>query len=83
MPPETLSNFPPPIRWYSFSVHLLLNNQLFSQFQRIVYYETYFIVCLHFSAEDFIQNEYPLDQLEAAIREHASGAVIKNCIVYD
>ena len=35
------------------------------------------------SAEDFIQNEYPLDQLEAAIREHASGAVIKNCIVYD
>ena len=35
------------------------------------------------SAEDFIQNEYPLDQLEVAIREHASGAVIKNCIVYD
>ncbi len=35
------------------------------------------------SAEDFIQNEYPLDRLEFAIREHASGAVIKNCIVYE
>lgn len=35
------------------------------------------------SAEDFIQNEYPLDRLEDAIRVHASGAVIKNCIVYD
>ena len=34
------------------------------------------------SAEDFIQNEYPLDRLEEAIREHASGKVIKNCIVY-
>lgn len=33
--------------------------------------------------EDFIQNEYPLADLEAAIREHASGAVIKNCIVYN
>ena len=35
------------------------------------------------SAEDFIQHEYPLDDLETAIREHASGAVIKNCIVYN
>ena len=34
------------------------------------------------SAEDFIQHEYPLERLEDAIREHASGAVIKNCIVY-
>lgn len=35
------------------------------------------------SAEDFVQNEYPLERLEEAIREHASGAVIKNCIVYE
>ena len=33
--------------------------------------------------EDFVQNEYSLDELEQAIREHASGAVIKNCIVYN
>lgn len=32
--------------------------------------------------EDFIQNEYPLERLEDAILEHASGEVIKNCIVY-
>lgn len=31
---------------------------------------------------DFIQNEYPIDKLEDAILEHASGKVIKNCIVY-
>ena len=35
------------------------------------------------TAEDFIQNEYPLEQLETAIREHAAGKVIKNCIVYN
>ncbi|MDF3002168.1 MAG: Alcohol dehydrogenase, zinc-binding [Bacillota bacterium] len=34
------------------------------------------------SGEDFIQNEYALPDLEKAIREHASGAVIKNAIVY-
>lgn len=34
-------------------------------------------------AKDFIQNDYKLDQIEEAILEHASGAVIKNCIVYD
>lgn len=34
-------------------------------------------------AEDFIQHEYPLERLEKAIREHASGAVIKNSIIYD
>ncbi|EOR21043.1 alcohol dehydrogenase zinc-binding domain protein [Clostridium sartagoforme AAU1] len=34
------------------------------------------------SSEDFIQNEYKLEDLELAIREHASGKVIKNCIVY-
>ena len=32
---------------------------------------------------DFIQHEYRLPDLEAALLEHASGAVIKNCIVYD
>ncbi len=31
---------------------------------------------------DFIQNEYRLTDLEQAILEHASGKVIKNCIVY-
>lgn len=31
---------------------------------------------------DFVQNEYPLDQLEEAILEHARGEVIKNAIVY-
>jgi L-iditol 2-dehydrogenase len=35
------------------------------------------------SADDFVQNEYPIEKIEAAILEHASGAVIKNCIVYD
>lgn len=35
------------------------------------------------SSDDFIQNEYRLPELEQAIREHASGKVIKNCIVYD
>lgn len=34
------------------------------------------------SSDDFIQNEYPLVELEKAILEHASGKVIKNCIVY-
>lgn len=34
------------------------------------------------SSEDFIQNEYKIEDLEVAIREHASGKVIKNCIVY-
>ncbi len=34
-------------------------------------------------SEDYIQNEYRLPDLEKAIREHASGSVIKNCIVYD
>lgn len=32
---------------------------------------------------DFIQNEYRLADLEAALLEHASGEVIKNCIVYE
>lgn len=35
------------------------------------------------SSDDFIQNEYALQNLEAAILEHASGAVIKNCLVYE
>jgi len=35
------------------------------------------------SSDDFIQNEYTLPNLEAAILEHASGAVIKNCLVYE
>lgn len=34
------------------------------------------------SSRDFIQNEYKLIDLEAAIREHAAQKVIKNCIVY-
>ena len=34
------------------------------------------------TAEDFVQNEYPIEQTEDAIVEHASGKVIKNCIVY-
>lgn len=34
------------------------------------------------SSEDFIQNEYKLEDLELAIREHELGKVIKNCIVY-
>lgn len=35
------------------------------------------------SENDFIQNEYRLEDLEKAILEHASGDVIKNCIVYE
>lgn len=35
------------------------------------------------SSEDFIQNEYTLPNLEKAIREHASGTVIKNCLIYE
>ncbi len=34
------------------------------------------------SSDDFIQHEYRLPELEQAIREHAAGGVIKNCIVY-
>jgi L-iditol 2-dehydrogenase len=35
------------------------------------------------SGDDFVQNEYRIQDLEQAIREHASGKVIKNCIVYE
>lgn len=34
------------------------------------------------NADDFVQNEYVIEDLEKAILEHASGNVIKNCIVY-
>lgn len=34
------------------------------------------------SSDDFIQNEYELQDLEFAIKEHAAQKVIKNCIVY-
>lgn len=34
------------------------------------------------SADDFVQNEYQIEDIEKAILEHASGAVIKNAIVY-
>ena len=34
-------------------------------------------------AEDFVEHEYKIEDTEAAIREHAAGKVIKNCIVYD
>lgn len=34
------------------------------------------------TAEDFVQNEYRIEDTEKAILEHASGSVIKNCIVY-
>jgi L-iditol 2-dehydrogenase len=33
--------------------------------------------------EDFVQNSYPLDEVESAIREHGRGEVIKNVIRYD
>lgn len=33
-------------------------------------------------SEDFVQNEYPIDDVEQAILEHAAGDVIKNCILY-
>lgn len=36
-----------------------------------------------FPEEIFVQNEYTIDETEKAILEHASGAVIKNAIVYD
>jgi L-iditol 2-dehydrogenase len=35
------------------------------------------------SSDDFIQDEYKLPDLEKAILAHASGKVIKTCIVYD
>lgn len=35
------------------------------------------------SSEDFIQEEYRITELEDAILAHASGRVIKTCIVYD
>jgi L-iditol 2-dehydrogenase len=35
------------------------------------------------SADDFVQNEYSIEEIEKAILEHASGAVVKNCIVYE
>ncbi len=33
--------------------------------------------------DQFIQNEYEIQDIEKAILEHASGKVIKNCIVYN
>ncbi|MDT2702976.1 alcohol dehydrogenase catalytic domain-containing protein [Enterococcus dongliensis] len=35
------------------------------------------------SADDFVEHEYTIEETEAAIREHAEGKVIKNCIVYE
>jgi L-iditol 2-dehydrogenase len=35
------------------------------------------------SADDFVQNEYKIDDAEKALLEHASGCVIKNAIVCD
>lgn len=32
--------------------------------------------------EDFVQNEYTIEETEKAIIEHAQGKVIKNCIIY-
>lgn len=34
------------------------------------------------SADDFVEHEYSIEETEKAIREHAEGKVIKNCIVY-
>jgi L-iditol 2-dehydrogenase len=34
------------------------------------------------SADDFVNNEYEIDQIEEAILNHAKGEVIKNCIIY-
>jgi L-iditol 2-dehydrogenase len=34
------------------------------------------------SADDFVQNEYAIEDVEKALLEHAKGEVIKNCIVY-
>jgi L-iditol 2-dehydrogenase len=46
--------------------------------------EAFKLLCLGvISDEDFVQNEYPLERLEDAILEHASGKVIKNCIIYE
>lgn len=33
-------------------------------------------------AADFVEHAYAIEDTEAAIREHAAGRVIKNCIVY-
>lgn len=33
-------------------------------------------------ADDFVAHEYPIEDTEKAIREHAAGSVIKNCVVY-
>lgn len=33
-------------------------------------------------ADDFVEHEYPIEETEAAIREHAAGKVIKNCIIH-
>ena len=35
------------------------------------------------TSDDFIQNSYPLDDLEKALREHAEQKVIKNAIIYE
>lgn len=33
-------------------------------------------------ADDFVQHNYPIEEVEKAILEHAAGDVIKNCILY-
>jgi L-iditol 2-dehydrogenase len=35
------------------------------------------------ASEDFIQNSYPLAEVEKALREHAEQKVIKNAIIYE
>jgi L-iditol 2-dehydrogenase len=34
------------------------------------------------TAEDFAQNEYPVEKIEQALQEHGAGLVIKNAIVF-
>ncbi|WP_080848289.1 zinc-dependent alcohol dehydrogenase [Cytobacillus gottheilii] len=34
------------------------------------------------TADDFVQNEFSIEETEQAILEHARGEVIKNCIIY-
>jgi len=34
------------------------------------------------TADDFIQNEYAIDDIAKALEEHAGGGVIKNCVVF-
>lgn len=60
-----------------------LRSRAFSTLTPMYVHSTFEMIKMgQFPEEIFVQNEYSIDDTEKAILEHASGAVIKNAIVY-